>query len=189
MMDRAEIMARAADGLSLSETAREIGVGRHSLRRWANRNGVAFVPRGGRPIFSPRRAVEDMKPVDAVAFLLEMIEAMQGYGTDVGVFPGHPLTEAQRVLFSVLVQREGTVVPRERVYDVMYSSRPVCNQPEIKVLDVLICKIRAALAGIEGFRIATVRSVGWQLERDEGYRFPWEPEVMEARNERVGAYD
>lgn len=169
-----EIEARAADGESLAAVAREVGMNRSSLRRLAVRHGVKFTPRGSRWTFSPRRMVEDMRPIEAVDFLVDLLETMQGYPDNIGRFPGDPLCESERVVFSVLYHGLGRNVPRARVYDILYAGRAPSDLPDPKGLDVRVCNIRDKLAGVGAFSISTVHGFGWRLDAEPGYRFPWE---------------
>jgi two-component system cell cycle response regulator CtrA len=49
-------------------------------------------------------------------------------------------------LFALLVRRTGRALSKETIYDHLYAHRPDCDQPDIKIVDVYVCKVRRKLA-------------------------------------------
>jgi two-component system cell cycle response regulator CtrA len=71
------------------------------------------------------------------------------------------LTPAEARVFAHLASREmGT---RQSIMLALYSDRPN-EEPEIKIVDVFVCKMRKKLARF-GVRIETVRGQGYRLDR------------------------
>jgi two-component system, cell cycle response regulator CtrA len=72
-----------------------------------------------------------------------------------------PLTPKQYELLELLVLRRGTAVRKEALLSNLYGG---LDPPELKVIDVLVCRLRKKL-GIMGLRdiIETVRGTGYML--------------------------
>jgi len=60
--------------------------------------------------------------------------------------------------------RSGRVFSKESLLTIMYSDR-ADDAPELKIIDVYVCKIRAKIAAY-GVEIATIWGVGYQLSGD-----------------------
>lgn len=54
------------------------------------------------------------------------------------------LTGDQRRILGVLIARSG-IVSQESLHVCLYGGKPDCDQPEIKIIDVQVCKMRATL--------------------------------------------
>lgn len=96
-------------------------------------------------------------PVDPLAVLVDMASGV----VTLGGRTTH-LTPAEVAIFDLLVKGYPTVTTRERIYDDLYTSRPECDWPEVKFVDVLICKLRRKLSAID-LEIITIWSRGWVL--------------------------
>jgi len=70
------------------------------------------------------------------------------------------LTNVQRRLYAHLSSRE--LVTRESCMAVLYGHKLV--QPDPKIIDVHLCKLRQKLAG-QGVEIVTHWGIGWSLSR------------------------
>ncbi|OZG32340.1 response regulator transcription factor CtrA [Rickettsia endosymbiont of Culicoides newsteadi] len=79
------------------------------------------------------------------------------------------LTNKEYAILELLVLRRGTVLNKEMFLDHLYSS---VDEPEIKIIDVFVCKLRKKLADAAGGTnyIDTVWGRGYMLkEYDEQY--------------------
>lgn len=47
-----------------------------------------------------------------------------------------------------LVAKRNVTVTRGSIYTVLYGTRPDCDQPEVKIIDVLVCRMRKPLRAI-----------------------------------------
>ena len=95
---------------------------------------------------------------------IEELESVLGVGKDeVTIYRrAFGLTRDQARILGLLFKRNATVT-RGSIYTVLYGSRPDCDQPEDKIIDVQICKMRKQL-----------RAVGVEIKVDWGfgYRMP-----------------
>lgn len=71
------------------------------------------------------------------------------------------LTRQEFALIEILVAAKGHVRSRERLLDVLYSLQPD-DPPEIKIIDVFVCKLRKKLTPL-GVEILTVWGQGYRL--------------------------
>ncbi|MEW9304521.1 winged helix-turn-helix domain-containing protein [Labrys neptuniae] len=89
-----------------------------------------------------------------------MIDADQSLvtygGTTIRLSPNH------FILFDTLAKAYPRIVTRDQIYDSLYALRPDCDWPELKIIDVMICKVRPQLAPI-GMTIETAWGRGWKL--------------------------
>ncbi|MBW6506175.1 MAG: helix-turn-helix domain-containing protein [Rhodobacteraceae bacterium] len=103
-------------------------------------------------------AVEDQ--VEKLAETLEYVT-----GKDVGeraeVMHRWHLTPGQAQLFLILKRANGAVLSAETIHNRLYHNR-IDDPPQIKIINVFICKIRQRLAG-SPFRIITIRDTGYRL--------------------------
>lgn len=72
---------------------------------------------------------------------------------------GFTTTEAQ--IFLILQRSPGMQVGKEAIHNRLYSARPD-DAPEIKIVDVLVCKLRKKLEGTS-WSIETIWGVGYKL--------------------------
>jgi hypothetical protein len=71
-----------------------------------------------------------------------------------GIQPG------QAEVLGMLLNR--TAVAKEAIYSLLYGLRPECDQPVWKSVDVVVHKLRRALA-VHGIRIETLQGVGYGM--------------------------
>ncbi|MES0218021.1 response regulator transcription factor [Mesorhizobium sp. C280B] len=90
------------------------------------------------------------------------------------------LTQTEASVLELLTLRQGSIVSKEMVMNFLYSGR---DEPQIKIIDVLVCKIRRKLhAPLGGIDII-------QTEWGRGYQFIPEgfvPALSDARVRAVG---
>lgn len=96
-------------------------------------------------------------PVDPLAVLVDMASGV----VTLGGRATH-LTPTEVAMFDLLVKGYPAVTTRERIYDDLYSNRPECDWPEVKTIDILICKLRRKLSAID-LEINTIWGRGWVL--------------------------
>lgn len=72
------------------------------------------------------------------------------------------LTSHEERVLAVLLRRQG-VVSKEMMMDALYGLLPGDSEPEIKIVDVYVCKIRKKVAPF-GLKIETHRGRGYFLD-------------------------
>lgn len=123
---------------------------------------------------SHRDAVQDMKTLDAVEYLLGVIENanMDNCHSLTVEMNLHGFTPQEAILLNALIRANEAVCNREHLMDAICCGRREQDLPLDKIIDVRICGIRKKLP--EGFSIQNVRSVGYRLVRERGALLPWE---------------
>jgi hypothetical protein len=66
----------------------------------------------------------------------------------------------QATVLGMLYRRE--FVTRDGLYTVMYDARPECDQPEPKILDIHMCRLRKTLKPM-GIAFSTKWGAGWHM--------------------------
>lgn len=112
----------------------------------------------------------------------DILERLLQLETATGVrFETHPryrLTNAEQTLLGILLACKH-VASKEHIYTLMYGM--YLDPPELKILDVYICKLRNKLRPL-GVNITTVWGRGWFLDTEdrakvEALRFTADEEV------------
>ncbi len=89
------------------------------------------------------RARELQRQVDDLEFRVENLEAaLNAVGAP--YFAG--LTATEEKVAQLLRARSPNVVTKQAVLDLLYAFRSDGEQPEIKIVDVFVCKLRRKLA-------------------------------------------
>lgn len=162
-----------ADGLSQTELAAQMGVTSSCIRKWEKAIGVRLPRKPSGTGRSHRDVVRDMKPLEAVEYLLEVIESMRRVTADDWVFSGVHFTASERRLLRAIAEAAPRVLTRDGAMDALMEPRAGDDAPEAKIIDVHICKIRRKLRG-QPVRIVTHWGLGWTIETGPGFRWPWE---------------
>lgn len=76
------------------------------------------------------------------------------------------LTAKQREIADLLRSKFGKCITRESIMAALYSARPDADEPDIKIIDVLVCKLRKVLVG-SGFWIKSEWGVGYRMLEGE----------------------
>lgn len=143
-------------GLSMTEISRCMNVSRMSLYR--KFGGEIFNKRSR--FMDYRRMIEDLSSEDSIELLLMILETdkRENHKEEMElVVLG--LTVKERMIVNLLKKHTGTPVTKQRIYDHIYSDRLFSDQsPEIKIIDVYICKIRKKIAPS---RIETIWGFGY----------------------------
>jgi DNA-binding response OmpR family regulator len=92
-------------------------------------------------------------------FALEHIVPSGPWAED--VVPGARLTRKETRILSRLLEAKGRVVSREQLMNALYFDRAE-DEPQIKIVDVFICKLRRKLAGSR-VCISTVHGQGFSI--------------------------
>lgn len=166
---------RIAEGMSSTELAEEFGCSRTAVTRRARKLGIRIFGNKKVSVKTIRATASDMKPSDAVEYLLDLIEDMWPHHDDdlvlEAVLHGFTSKEAQ-LLISLTSDR---VLTKEMAVDSLYAFQPHGEIPETKIIDVFVCKIRKKLRDLKwDFEIKTIWGRGYRGERLNGFMFPWE---------------
>ena len=122
-----------------------------------------------------REAVRDMKPREAVEYLLEVIEWTSGgaeTGTARAVINGTRLEPMQDAVLRLLAKHEGHVVLSEAIEQVLRGRR---TNPDIYYNDAAVStyRLRKILAET-GVKIISSYGQGYTLIAPPGHVWPWE---------------
>jgi DNA-binding response OmpR family regulator len=156
--DREQLSSFVESGLTLGEIGDEMGKTAHEIRNALRRRGMRAVHANEKTL---RQKVEGMKPVEAVEFLLACVENLSSglcgreHETDSWMLP---LTPMQRRVLICLYDAGGAVVTKDALMSALYFDRPG-DVPEIKIVDVMICKIRPKIPANRG-RVETIYGLG-----------------------------
>lgn len=141
---RTAIEEFASDGMTLNQIASALGCSYESVRRIVGRAGIPVLSEGHRDL---RQIVNDMTPLNAVEFLLDLIqEAIPTYQKD------HPVDHLglnfgpqERIILLHLAANPDRTYSKESIYSAMYAHVPGGSETEIQIVAVLIRKIRIKL--------------------------------------------
>ena len=114
-----------------------------------------------------REAVQDMKPIDAVEYLLNCLDRLSyiRFGAHI-IFPFTTTNRESRIL-RCLFDNLGKVCSKSALYEAMYFDQ--IHEPYDKIIDVYISKLRKKIP--EGWSIDTHHGQGWSLTTD------WRPDA------------
>ena len=109
-----------------------------------------------------REIVQDMKPIDAVDWLLDQIESLDRvkFATHIE-FPFH-MSGMKRRLVGYLYRNRGKFVATEMIFDSLYADS--LDPPEPKIIAVMVSQVRQILPA--GWEIESRPTVGYQLKTD-----------------------
>lgn len=102
--------------------------------------------------------VEEMKAtVDYITGdnLADQAEVMQRFGC----------TPREAKLFLILERAKGAVVSKDQILARLYDARQIDEVPEVKIVDVFICKLRDKIAKT-GYEIKTTWGMGYSLHHE-----------------------
>lgn len=158
-----ELAVLVEDGLTIREISEALNVSYDSARNAIRRRGLKAAPETQN---NYRTAIQDMKALDAVEYLLDCIEVLQG--TREQETPtdrwGFHVTEKQSRILALLEDRAPNVVSKAALYDAMYFDLINYGDRDPKMVDVQICKMRKIIPPEYG-EIKTVWGKGFWLEK------------------------
>lgn len=158
-VDLAEVRQRVADGADSRVIAAEVGMSPRSVYRLCDKAGIPIRGRKVRSASSLRSAIQDMRPLDALEYVLEAYEVLTGHLVDI---PDVGLSSRETQIFQMMQNRAGEIVSSEAIMAMMEATNPDLAA-SLNLLHVHIKHIRKKLAG--RYRIVNVRAVGYTLER------------------------
>ncbi len=178
---RDELAARIVEGASSTLLSEEFEVSRATISRHVRKNGLPNPGRGDtiKNMDSVRKRVFEMQPLDAVNWLLDILEDLApAQSGDKLAFlreklPGFTKLQVQ-VVAVLSSHRRGHTFTKQNIFDSIYAHRIQDDDtPDIRVIYVAICHVRAKLKLLcPDVSIETVYGVGYKLSDDS--RFPWE---------------
>lgn len=154
-------LAMAKEGMTTPQIAEELGISDATARRYLREADVRALQRAEQSV---RQRVEQMRPSEAVDYLLGVVDALTGAlgdAEDISRFGKFSHSET-RVLARLLASAPG-LVTKDQLYHALTYDR-VGEYPDEKIVDVYICKIRKKLRGA---RIVTQWGVGFRIEVEE----------------------
>lgn len=164
-IDIEEIRQRVANGENSRAIATEVGTTFATIYRLCDKEGIAIrgrnVPKN--PVESIDTAIADMRPAEALEYVLEAFKQATGQDDDtlsLGMSLG--LTAGEAGIFGILHGRMGTVVPTGRIVTLLDLTRPGSPDRDTEMLaKVQISRARRKLAG--KFQIKTAWGVGYSM--------------------------
>lgn len=72
------------------------------------------------------------------------------------------LTKYERIVLGAMYNKPGEVVTKENFFSLMYALNSTDETPQLKIIDVFICKLRKKLA-IHDIQIETVWGEGYRI--------------------------
>lgn len=165
---RAEaIRERIKAGMGVEATARDVGVSKNTVARHMAAEGV-MNSAGTRPVSqSIAERVADMKPADAVEFLIAAYDNLAGAMRCIEEEAfACGMTPAEAQIFGILRRHQGRAVTHDMLVAAMddrADAERLRDTP--KLCKVYICKMRRKLDGT-GWTIETVWGVGYRLEHE-----------------------
>lgn len=177
MLGADDLRAFRAEGLHLSAAARVAGVSRQSVVRAERRCGVVLTRRqpGWILRIDHREAVQDMKPMEAVEYLLDVLESIIA-PVDLETawaWPGQHMTPQEKRALRVLALAR-LPVSRETLFAALNADRAGAPmEGDGKIVDVVLCRVRGKVAAA-GVVLVNHRGVGWTVTAPAGFVWPWD---------------
>lgn len=173
MLSADDLQDMADRGLHFAAAARVANVSRWAVEQAEIRHGLRL-PRVEILRVDHREVVQDMKPLAAVEYLLDVIEAiLPPIDADLDwAWPGIHLTPQEKRVVRVLALSR-LPVSRELLFGALNGDRASLPlEGDGKIVDVLLCSLRRKLSPA-GLRIVNHYGMGWTVELPEGFVWPW----------------
>ena len=101
------------------------------------------------------------------AYLKEQIEELTQVAAVPALRAALRLTDKQARLLHVLTRRANMLTTRETVYRVVFEHPNGDGGPDLKIMDVVLCHLRAVLRDAKApGRIETIYGAGWKVTPD-----------------------
>lgn len=172
-IDILELRARVARGERATAIAKEMLGSVHNrfqIRAAMRRHGITAPTSwgaGARPLDPVRQlhdSIADMRPGEAVQFLSDLVEYLIGCEQPGDEACPADLNGRLRQLYLILARRAPAVAHRDAIHACLCAGLAEDEQPDIKMVDVLICKLRKVLAETAPhLRIETAWGDGYRL--------------------------
>ncbi|HTV69309.1 MAG TPA: winged helix-turn-helix domain-containing protein [Rhizobiaceae bacterium] len=75
------------------------------------------------------------------------------------------MTASEEIIARAFRARSPLVVKRETIYASLYAFRPDCDAPDMRIIDVYVCRLRKKLS-LHGIRLDTAWGMGWRMSRE-----------------------
>ena len=161
--DAQTLKAFVDNGRTIREIAEDLGLSYEGVRLALQRRGLRAVWERERTL---RQTVQDMKPAEAVEFLLACVENLapaltgaEAHAVDADVTG---LAPPQRRLLIALHDAVG-LLSRAGAMSALYFDSQSAVTPKDRIVDVRMARLRARLVGTR-YAIKTHRGRGWTLE-------------------------
>lgn len=171
-----QLLRAKKEGLTIMQAASEFEVS-HSNIINAERAHDIILRRAGHEDWryrsNYREIVQDMKPLDAVNYLLEVIDGLKQPVEFIWHFKDVRLTRAERQLVYTLATSKHAAVSRKALIDALMFGREGDDAPNEKILDVFVCRIRHKLRNTD-IKIITHWEQGYSIQVPKNYIWPWQ---------------
>lgn len=101
-------------------------------------------------------------------YRIEELEGVVGLGEGQFLSPELGLTAIEGRLLGVLLKAPA-VMTKEGLLDALYGLKPDQDQPDIKIIDVFVCKVRKKI-GHRGLKIETAWGKGYYIDAENKAR-------------------
>lgn len=108
------------------------------------------------------------KRVDNLEYYVEEMERILGAKDPYEIWPFH-LTPAEQRVFGIFRLAPGRVLSKEHIWHTLYGLRHDDEMPEIKIVDVFVCKLRKKI-NPHGVDLTTVWGTGFYLSNEHSER-------------------
>lgn len=141
-----QVSSLAAQGLWTMEIAREMETSHSSVLRMAKMLGIQISRHADRNESTAdiiRREIQDMSQLEAVDFLIWVIDELTSFPEEIDIPLNVDLTPTPTRLLAYMLRHQGRVLSKRQIHEALYASDS--NAPEIKIIDVYVCGIRKVL--------------------------------------------
>jgi hypothetical protein len=141
------------EGLTAAQIAEELDTTQHNVRLLSYKHGLK-IPNGKHPVYSVRELAKDMKPLDAVEYLLGVIEQLEEIKfvapVERNAWGVHWRPQEARVL-GALMATPNNMVSHESLYNALTYDRVDADElPHTNLLKVIVSHIRRKLPEEKG---------------------------------------
>lgn len=73
-----------------------------------------------------------------------------------------PITPTEQAILDMLQEAGPKGLHTDRIWTLLYGHRPECDQPDSRIVPVLVCNLRKKIRA-QGIRIEPIRNFGYRL--------------------------
>lgn len=162
----ADLGEMTSDGMTISEIAKELGVSYYAARARLRTAGLKAYRENTRDI---RNVANGMKPLDAVAYLLDVLEQtipefMERHPVD---SLGVKFSPLERSLLIGLAKVMPNAASRSGLFSSMYAHCVSPSDVSDGMLNVMVSRVRKKLQDMP-LRIVSVHGYGYRIEDPQG---------------------
>ena len=141
--DWSDIEMMVADGMTTTQIAEDKGVSYCAARSALVRRRLVPSRKSDLTVYD---RVQDMRPQEAVDYLLGVVEALEeSKATTSKKFAHMNLTGREGDFLSALCEASPRTLSKSALLSAVYYGHPPDDWPDIKNVDVFVCKIRSKL--------------------------------------------